>query len=248
LGLPDWAPEPVLFIAVALAYPLAWIPMLLGIGAWWRAADRDRVFLAGWALGCAVLTLAGPLYRSSDRGPMTWAIPLSIIAAAIWYEKRGRLTRGVILGAVLMAGLTPLRDLQRRLQTARFTPDVPTRFVGPEHRALIQALNRDAGSDDILVTDRLEYFWLAPNFPGRTWHGNYFNTPGWEAKRAAVEAMLATPDDSARQSFLAGTGARFLYVPARWQPESFDRLPGVRLLVRNSTGSLYERERRVGSR
>jgi hypothetical protein len=242
LPLPDWAPEPVLFASVALAYPLAWIPMLLGLGSWWRAADRDRCFLAGWALGCAVLTLSGPLYPYSDRGPMTWAIPLYVIAAGIWLERKGRLSGGVLVAAILIGGLTPLGDLRGRWQVAGFTTEVPARFVGPEHRELIAALTRDDGPDDILLTDRREYFWIAPDFRGRTWHGNYFNTPQWQQKRVAVEAFLATPDDTARQRFLGASGARFLYVPAQWQPESFDRLPGLRLMVRNAVGTLYERE------
>jgi hypothetical protein len=248
LPMPAWEPPEVPFANVALAYPIAWNALALGGARWWKAADRDGAFLAGWAAACALLTLSGPYNPYADRGPMTWSVPLYAIAAAIWFERSPRVTLARALAVLALAGATPALELRHRWFNAYFRANEPAKFMGPEQREIRDALLARAGADDVLLADYLEYRWLAPEFPGRAWHGHFFNTPDFPAKRERVERFLTAAGDDERARFLRESGARFLFVPAQREPAAFERLAGLTALARNGAGTLFEVERDGASR
>jgi hypothetical protein len=108
LPRPSWraplTPASVLF----LGYPLAWVTIGSGIAVYWTKAGLRECFLLGWALACALLTLAGPFYPYSPRGTMTLQIPLYLICFSILFSKAGRARWQVAVIAVLLLGATPV--------------------------------------------------------------------------------------------------------------------------------------------
>jgi hypothetical protein len=227
------------FASLVLAFPLAWLVIGFGFARWWPGAGLDGCFLVGWLAGCALLSLSGPYFPYADRAPMTMPIPVWIVAGAIWFGARERLGAAAALALVAVLAVSPAYEFQRLWKATRFDPAAPTTFLDAEHRATLDALAAAAGPADVLVADYKDYRWLAPEYPGRLYHGHFFLTVDFARKEAAVEKFFAgTAEDQA--AFLEKSGARFLFVARARDPGRFEALGGLRLLQRGAHGALFE--------
>jgi hypothetical protein len=249
LPIPDWRVPGIYFVALALAYALAWGLIAWGLGRYWRDAGVDECFLLGWILGCTVLTLSGPFYPYSDRGNMTLQVPLFIVAGAIYFSRHPRVTLRHAIIAVAILGVGPLWKTERRMERVRFdsqpraAPSAYT-WMSPDHQQVMQALHSTARSEDVLIVDKTlppwltDDLWLTQGFPGRLYVGHYAVTPEHDRKRAEVNEFFAEADPAAGPDFLAREGITLVYVQGDQEPERFAAWPGLRTVVATPTGTL----------
>lgn len=249
LAIPEWRAQSIYFSELALAYPLAWGLIAWGLGRYWRSAGVKECFLLGWALGCTLLTLSGPFYPYSDRGTLTLQVPLMIIAGAIYFSWRERVTARHALVAVALLGATPLWQVQRLGRNLSFD-DHPSggppayTWMSPDHQQLVATLREHAAADDVLIVDktrppwRTDDLWLTEGFPGRLYAGHYALTPGYDRKRAEVNAFFADP--AAHAPFLRTAGVRFVYARQGAEAERVAQVPGMRPLRQTGVGTLFE--------
>ncbi len=239
LPLPDWLPPEAPFASLVLAFPIAWFLIVAGFAAWWRASSIESCFLLGWGLGCALLSLSGPYYPYADRAPMTMQIPICIIAGAIYFARRERVSA---LGAALVIfvlGVAPAYEVRRLWKATDFNPRVPTTFLDAEHRATIELLKSKAKPNDVLLADDLDYRWLAPENPGKNYNGHFFLTVHFDKKSAKAEQFFAGSVKQ-REEFLRNEGVKFVYVAEKRGPQEFEQIPGLVVLQRARHGVLFE--------
>ncbi|MGE0555795.1 MAG: hypothetical protein AB7R55_20375 [Gemmatimonadales bacterium] len=249
LGIPPWRAQAIYFSELALAYPLAWGLIAWGLGRYWRDAGLEQCFLLGWALGCTALTLSGPFYPYSDRGTLTLQVPLMIVAGAIYFSWRPRVSWQHAAFALVLLGATPIWQIQRLWINRAFDNHPsggppPYTWMNPDHQALVAALDEKATAEDVLIVDktkvpwRTDDLWLTMGFPGRLYAGHYALTPGYERRRDAVNAFFAAPIDSVE--FLRRERIRFVYVGAERDLAPFEQVPGLAPVKRTAVGTLFE--------
>jgi hypothetical protein len=245
IPLPTWRGINILVSVLVLAYPVAWILIVPGIGRYWQLAGLKETFLAGWALGCLLLTLAGPFYPYPDRGTMTLQIPLYAIAGIIYFSWKPRVTWLAAGIAVLLLGVTPVWMVKNTVEQSYFTPDRPETFLSSDHQAIISTLQAKATAGDVLIANMIkppwenELLWLAPEFPGKLYCGHYFLTVDYERKRQEViDFYSAAPERQA--NFLAEKGIRFVFVAPDENPLRFEQVPGLKPIKATSIGTLLE--------
>lgn len=244
-GLPvtDWRPQYILPSIVLIAYPLAWLLIGWGIGRYWRHAGLKECFLLGWALGCTALLLAGPFYPFPDRGASTLQIPLYLIAGAIYFShylpQRPRRRAAHALLAIVLVGVTPVWAMAKRWTWTAFRADAPYMWLSPAHREIIERLRQSAAQTDILLVDDDHALWLAPEYPGVLYCGHFFLTVDYERKRALMRKFeAASPNEKA--DFLRRQRIRHLFLAPGKELSAFAQTPGLRLLVSNAAGTLWE--------
>jgi hypothetical protein len=239
LPLPDWEAPDVLISNVLFGYPIAWLLIAIGGAGYWRDADLDRVFLAGWAIGCVAITLSAPFYPYTARGTITLLPVLYLIAAVIYFAKWDRVTMRAALLLMLVVGVTPVWETHRQWEATAFTETKPFMFIGPAHRGLLEALTSRASPDDILLADYSDYRWLSPEFPGRSYHAHFFLTVDFERKRADVDRFFSESDPQERLAFLLEEKVSVLFVNRGHDPAGFESVPGLEVLVREDIGTLF---------
>ncbi len=244
LPTPTWRGVNILFSTLLISYPVAWVLIAWGLAGYWRQATFDQVFLLGWALGCTALTLSGPFYPYPDRGTMTLQIPLYIVAGAIYFARRPRVTLLPAVLAFLVLAATPIWTLAFQWRSTNFTPDEPSIFLDTAHLEIVDALRRQASANDLLVVDKTDFpwqtddLWLAPEYPGKLYCGHFFLTPDYEDKCAQVNRFFDNP--AAQSAFLQDKGIRFVYVSKKDDPSRFENVPGLVQIKSESIGSLFE--------
>lgn len=249
LPIPEWRAQGIYFVALALAYALAWGLMAWGIGRYWKDAGVDECFLLGWIMGCTVLTLSGPFYPYADRGNMTLQVPLFIAAGAIYFSRYPRVRLKHALVAVSILGVAPLWKIERRMELVQFesqpraTPWAHI-WMSPDHQQVVQALRSTAREDDVLIVDKTrppwqtDDLWLTQGFQGLLYAGHYAVTPEFDRKRTEVNEFFAAADPETGPDFLSREGITLVYVRGDQDPARFDAVPGLRPLVSTSTGVL----------
>ncbi|TFG50750.1 MAG: hypothetical protein E4H38_03020 [Gemmatimonadales bacterium] len=251
LAIPDWRATAIYFSELALAYPLAWGLMAWGLVDYWRNGGLKESFLLGWAGGCIALTLAGPFYPYSDRGALTLQVPIMIIAGTIYFSAHSRVSLRHAIIAVAIFGATPIWKLHKQRQTTSFDhhpSGEPPAYIwmSPSHQRISAALLRDATSRDVLIVDKTNFayrtddLWLTIGYPGRLYAGHYGLTPGYDAKRAEVNAFFVEADSADGPAFLRRAGIRFVYVRQDQDVERFSRMPGLVALESTPLGTLFE--------
>ncbi len=239
LPLPRWDEPFILFSAVALGYPVAWLLIAWGGAEYWREADFDRVFLCGWAFGCLAVTLSSPFYPYPSRGTITLLPVLSLIGAGIYFRKRERVTMPAAVLLVLLLGATPSLELHRQWRATSFVENRPWSFTSEAHERVQEALHAEAGRDDLLLADYFDYRWLSPRYPGLSYHAHFFLTVDFPRKRSAVDRFYREPDPEQRAALLVDEKIRFLYVSAANDPAGFESLAGLEPVVREEIGTLF---------
>ncbi len=247
LAVPDWRGINILFSILLISYPLAWFVIFPGIVKFWQNARFEETFLIGWALGCLVLTLAGPYYPYPDRGTMTLQIPLYIIAGLIFFRYFNRVTWYAGLVIIVVAGMTPAWVLQHNWEIARFDPSIPSIWLNADHEAIIHKLDEIAAPDDILITDmskvdwEVDPLWLAPDYPGKFYCAHFFLTVDFTNKRDELVKFYDPLTTSQEQSaFLKEKHIRFVYVDANQNPSRFSQIPGLTQVLSNSVGAIFQ--------
>ena len=252
--VPDWRAPTILFSELLLAYPIAWLLMAFGLGAYWRKAGPDEVFLLGWVLGCVLLTLAGPFYPYSDRGVLTLQIAAYVVAGGIFFARHARVSWPMALVAVCVLGLAPYQHSKLIRMNSRFTDTKPYRFASLEHIAMIDAMKRAADESDLLMSDKTapawktDDLWIGPHFPGKLYAGHYALTVDYDRKQAEVSRFFHGDGPEAQRAYLADTGVTFLYVAAEAEPSRFEAIPGLEPLHRAPFGTLFTFDADAGPR
>lgn len=239
LPVPPWRGPPIYPTLLFLGFPLAWMLLAWGLARYWRDADLDRCFLLGWIMGCTLLSLSAPFYPWPNRGMLMLQVPLTIVAAAVWFNGRRGLDARAVAVCVLLMGSTPALHLYQRMKSSSFTETAPHKFLSPDDRATIAALNGSAHTGDVLLADFADRLWLAPDFRGRHYAGHFFLTVDYDRKHAQAVEFLKS-DGSNAAAFLDQHRIRFLYVNRQRQPAKFRSVPGLVPLHETKDGVLYE--------
>jgi hypothetical protein len=239
LPAPEWRGLVVEFPILVLAYPVAWLLLVPGIGRYWRESGVDGAFLVGWGTALLLLTLSGPFFPYPDRGTMTLQIPLLLVAGSIWFSRHDRVGWKGILALLLLAGSTTVFTFESWFSRTAFTEDQPHKYVSPAHEAVIDALRENAARGDLLLASQPPLRWIAPEYPGVHYAGHFFLTPRFRARQDSLAAFWdAAPDAQSR--FLQSRGVRWLFVEPAFDPARFERLPGLVPIVREPVGTLFE--------
>lgn len=238
LPAPGWRGETLVFSVLVLAYPVVIGLLLWGFGRYWREADLDRVFLVGWALGCAALTLAGPFFPYPDRGTMTLQIPLYIIAAGIWFSRRQRVGWLAASVVVLLMGSTAVEKAIAWEERTVFDPAEPHKWLSADRARAIEVV-RTADRSDVLVADQPNLRWLAPEYPGRHYAGHFFLTVDFQSKQDALARFYEDMTTAERRAFLDEWSADWLFVDEALDAAAFAAIPGVSAASTGEAGTLF---------
>jgi hypothetical protein len=244
LPVPSWRALNILASIVLIAYPVAWLIIVPGLRAYWISAGLNEVFLIGWAAGCLFVLFSGPFYAYPDRGAITLQIPLYVTAGAIYFQRHARPRWQHIVVLVLLLGATPLWILKHRLEMARTIENAPYAFLTPDHQAILAVLNDRARAGDVMLERERDVLWLAPGYTGSTYCGHFFLTVDFERKRAETERFFAESDRAWQSQFLREHVIRFVFVPADRRPGRFVSVEGLRQIISNRVGDLFEVDRR----
>jgi hypothetical protein len=239
LPVPPWRGPPIYPALMFLAFPIAWVLLALGLARYWRDASLERCFLLGWIMGCTLLALSAPFYPWPNRGVLSLQVPLTIVAAAIWFNGARKLSGRAIAVIILLMGSTPVVEIMDRWKSSSFSEAEPYKFLSPEDRATIGALTRAASPRDVLLADFRDRLWLAPDYQGRHYAGHFFLTVDYDRKHAETMALLKS-DGSGAAEFLSKHRIRFVYVNSRREPAKFKSVPGLVPLHQTRDGVLFE--------
>lgn len=243
LPLPTWSGPDMFFTNVVLGHPVGWLVLGVGLGAYWRRADLEELFLLAWIVGCTVMLLSSPYYPFADRGATTLQIPLYIAAGLVFFERYRRVRWPAIIALVLVLGASAPRTVAFRWEATRFSPDNSVMFLDREHRATLATLETVATPDDILLADYFEYRWLMPYFPGRGYHPHFFLTVDFERRSREVEWFFSEAGPEERAAFLAGEGVDLVWVNIeRDSLGTMSSTPGLTPIDGASHGTLYRFE------
>ncbi|MGH7507583.1 MAG: hypothetical protein ACRELX_18165, partial [Longimicrobiales bacterium] len=240
LPAPSWRGETIVFSVFVLAYPLALGLIVWGFGRYWKAAGVDEAFLVGWALACTALVLAGPFFPYPDRGTMTLQIPLFIIAAAIWFERRGRVGWLAAIVLVLLMGSTPFWMARSWWDRTTFDVAEMHKWMSAGQVEIVALLRERADRDDVLVADQTNLRWIAPEYPGLHYAGHFFLTVDFGDKQDALRAFYETATAEQRRAFLDRWSVRWLFLDDAYDAEPFTHVPGVTLITQTPVGALLE--------
>jgi hypothetical protein len=240
-GLPmtSWRADHILFASLVIAHPLAWMVIAKYLGEYWRRADETDIFLLGWMLGCVALTLSAPFYPWTDRGTMTLAIPVYVIAGRMYFAHRPRIGAMAALLVIAVMGLTPVWMIQKRWKTTGFDSAKPFMFLSGAHEQVLGALRDRAQPEDLLLADERDLLWIAPEYPGRHYCAHFFLTVDYKQKQADVAAFFAG-NAQEQASFLREKDIRYVFVGAQRDPIRFSAVPGLRMVTATRVGSLFE--------
>ncbi|HEY0305393.1 MAG TPA: hypothetical protein VGC44_10475 [Longimicrobiales bacterium] len=239
LPVPPWRGPPIYPLLLFLGFPLAWVLVFWGLARYWREGGLERCFLLGWIIGCTVLTLSAPFYPWPNRGVLSLQIPLTIVAAAVWFNGQRKLDARAIAVCILLMGSTPVVKVMDRWKSSGFSETQPQKFLSPDDRATIAALNTAARTNDVLLADFDDRLWLAPDYRGRHYAGHFFLTVDYDRKHAETVDLLKS-DASRAAEFLTKNQIRFFYVAKRRDPSKFRTVPGLVPLHETADGVLFE--------
>ena len=237
LPLPTWSARNILFATLLISFPLTWPLLAIGGRQYWLNAGRDERFLLGWAAGCTAITLSGPFFPYPDRGTMTLQVPLLIITAAIYFSRWRSLTRRAALIALVALGASPAWQIIRSWYFTGFRADAPFMYLNADHRAALSALRSRSDTGQVLLAEPADLLWLAPEFPGRLYVGHFFLTVDFRQKHESLQRALATPDSL--PALLARSGASWLYVSARREPERLTSAASITPVHTGPMGTLF---------
>jgi hypothetical protein len=244
LPIPEWRAVNILFSTVVLAFPIAWWLITIGLRRYWREAGPRERFLVAWAAACTLLTLSGPFYPYPDRGTLTMAVPVLIIAGSIFASRFGRPSgRALALAAAVFAA-GPLWQFARSWHFSGFRADAPSIHLSADRRAVLDTLGARAQVSDVLLAEPPDLLWLAPEYPGRLYVGHFFLTHDYRSRREALERALASPDSLGPLLDLAG--ARWLFAGPQRNAETLAATPGLAAVWRGPSGTLFEVRRPAG--
>jgi hypothetical protein len=194
--------------------------------------------LTGWVVGCLVYSFSGPMWAYPDRGTVTLLIALTIIGGLAYFTAASRPSLRALAVAGFFLLVTPLWTVAHEISVARFSPDLNAKFVSADHDRIVDVAVRQARRGDLLLADETSLLWLAPEYPGVHYCGHFFMTVDYARKQQDVQRFYA--GTAAEQSaFLRQHGVRFLFVPAKQEPERFREVPGLTVLMENGVGALY---------
>jgi hypothetical protein len=240
LPMPVYRQALVLFSFFVLAYALPLWLIARGFGDFWRNAGLKECFLAGWALGCGILTLSGPFYPYAPRGTMTLQIPLFVMAGAIYFARRPSVSWRAALAAVLLMGVTPVWAVMKRVVAdTNFDPAKLCRYTNREHHDITTLLAKRSDGDDVLLTDGYNVLWLGPEYSGVHYCSHVFLTVDFARKYAEMNRFfdVASPE---QQEFLRRERIRFVFAANGKNSDSVRKVDGLVLLKASSAGSLFE--------
>lgn len=238
LPLPEWRAVNILFSTVVLAFPIAWWLMAIGLTEYWRGAQLRERFLVAWAAACTLLTLSGPFYPYPDRGTLTMAVPVLVIAGSIFAARFGHPRRAALIIAVAVFAAGPLWQFARSWHFSGFRPDAPFIHLSADRRAVVDTLRGRAGISDVLLAEPADLLWLAPEYPGRLYVGHFFLTYQYRARREALDRALATPDSLG--GLLERSGARWLFAGPHRDAATLSRTSGLTIVWSGRPGTLFE--------
>ncbi len=241
LPFPPWKAPSFPVANIALAFPVAWALIAIGLAGYWRRAGLEECFLLGWALACTLILLSHPYYPYHDRGAVSLQIVVHVIASAIWLQRFGALTPRAILVGILLFGAAPLYVTKFLWDATHFDTSVPWLFQSPEDRELVARLARATRGDDVLLAPDRDYRWLYPEYPGRSYDAHFFLTVDFERKQEDKRRFFEA-DPAEQLTFLQRERIRFLYIDKGRDPDRFAALPGLAPLYQGVRGSLFEVE------
>lgn len=244
LPLPEWRAVNILFSTVVLAFPIAWWLMAIGLRRYWLGAGQNERLLIAWAAACTLLTLSGPFYPYPDRGTLTMAIPVLLIAGRIFTERFGRPGLRALLVAVAVFAAGPIWQVARSWHFSGPRPDAPSIHLSNDRREALDSLVARAGASDVLLAEPPDLLWLAPEFPGRLYVGHFFLTRDYLARRAELERALALPDSLG--ALLNRTGARWLFAGSQHDAAALARAAPLERVSSGAAGTLFEVRRPGG--
>jgi len=245
LPLPEWRAVNILFSTVVLAFPIAWWLMAIGLGRYWREAGPRGRFLVAWAAACTLLTLSGPFYPYPDRGTLTMAVPVLVIAGSIFATRFGRPGRLALVLAMAVFAAGPLWQFARSWHFSGFRPDAPSIHLSADRRAVLDTLGARAEVTDVLLAEPPDLLWLAPEYPGRLYVGHFFLTHDYRSRREALERAMVSPDSLGALLDLAG--ARWLFAGPQRDAGALSETAGLVTVWTGPSGTLFE-VRRPASR
>ncbi|MGE0812592.1 MAG: hypothetical protein AB7O93_04575 [Vicinamibacterales bacterium] len=231
--------DPVMLPAIVLvAYPLALGFFLWGLPRLLQAPSLETCVLLGWAFGCLAVTFSGPFYAYPDRGVLTLQIPLTILGGLVYFRDRARPTAAAVAVAVFVMAATPAWSVGRVVGSSTFTPESPAKFQNADYQKIVDAARRTASPADLLLADEGSLLWLAPDYPGRNYSAHFFLTVDYTRRQEEVTAFYRG-DDVQRAAFLRAQGISQLFVPARYGPDGFAGIAGLRVIEASSVGTLF---------
>ncbi len=238
IPMPSWREPVIVLSTVLIAYPLQLLAIATGGGGLWRAVSLDRRFLAGWAVGCLLLTLSTPFYPYPSRGTLTLIVPLTLLAGLAYFRVHEALRgRALVLALVLVAS-TPVWRFRMLAVQGSFRDTIPHQFMSTDHVRVAEALAAAAGPDDLLMTTPRDALWLAPYHPGRNYAAHFFLTVDFDARVEDVDRFLRSEGAEAAR-FLVERGIDYLWVGEADDPGRYERVPGVEPLARSGAGTLF---------
>ncbi len=237
LPVPAWRAVTILVSIVAIAFPIAWWLIAIGLRDYWLAAGREERFLIAWGAACLVLTLSGPFYPYPDRGTLTIPVPVLLIAGAIFVARFGTPNRLALAIALLVFAPGPAFQVARTWYFSGPRPEAPFIHLSSDHRVVLDSLEVGATVEDVLLAEPNELLWLAPEFPGRFYVGHFFLTPDFDTKSAELDRALDSP--LLLRDLLARSGARWLFAGANRNVSLISELDGIEPRVSNAAGTLF---------
>jgi hypothetical protein len=230
--------EPIAVAILFLAYPLQWVLGVLGLRRALQTHSIDAVFLCAWAIGCTILTLAGPFYPYPDRGTVTLPIAITLLAGYAYFTHRHRLTPVALAAAVFFLAVTPSWFMTRLVVNGGFRSDIPAVFLGPGNQEILRALQTRAMAEDVLLARQPQLLWLAPDYIGRSYSGHFVLTADFDRKNAEVERFFQL-DAEAQGAFLKDKGITLVFS----EPGDQSRMqgnPALRQVATSAAGTLFE--------
>lgn len=235
--MPRWREPLILPTTLLLAFPLQFALLAWRGGAVWRHRDDDTRALFGWALGCLVLTLAGPFYPYPSRGTMTLAYPLTALAALAWIRGGRRIGGPALLTVLVLTGSTLAWRMGVNVQRVAVADDKPWSYLTPDHLRILDALETASSPESVLLAGEPDVLWLVPRNRGRPWVAHFFLTSQWDRRAAEARRFF---DGEAEPSFLEDRGIDLAFVPAGAPVGPMLRgRPGVEVVADNAVGTLF---------
>lgn len=240
LPFPEWRSGATPISYVMLGYPAALVALGWGLrGYWLRAGVRECVLL-GWILGCALITLSGPFYPFPHRGLLTVQLPLTLVAASIYFAARPRLAPPVMAALVVLMIPMPLATLPNKLKATRFSAGRSYSWMTPAQDSVVARVSSLARPNDALLAPSGVRLWLAPDYPGVLYAGHGFLTVDYFTKEYRLRRFFADQDPARQAEFLASAGIRFVFVQPADNPARFSDIPGLTPLDATPAGTLFE--------
>ncbi|MGE3471669.1 MAG: hypothetical protein AB7O28_15055, partial [Vicinamibacterales bacterium] len=163
---------------------------------------------------------------------------LTIHGGHVYDRARARPTAAADAEAVFDMAATPAWSVGRVDGSSTFTPESPAKFQNADYQKIVDAARRTASPADLLLADEGSLLWLAPDYPGRNYSAHFFLTVDYTRRQEEVTAFYRG-DDVQRAAFLRAQGISQLFVPARYGPDGFAGIAGLRVIEASSVGTLF---------